>query len=163
MDHSAAVEKRKAMKSLAGVAFLATGLLLARQTARAQIVTTFAGSGAWGSVDASGAEASSSDPSGVAVDSSGNVYVADRGNHKIRKITPSGAVTTLAGSGQVGGADGMGAVASFHFPTSVAVDASGNVYVTSNPSGLRGDTRTRTSGRSRRAEMSRRWPPWNRT
>lgn len=112
------------------MALLAAGLLLVQQTTSAQVVTTLAGSGARGSVDGTGAEASFSGPIGLAVDSSGNVYVADRGNHKIRKITPSGTVTTLAGSGNVGGADGRGTAASFRYPNSVAVDTSGNVYVT---------------------------------
>jgi sugar lactone lactonase YvrE len=127
-------------KSAIGRISLAAGLVLVQATASAQIVTTLAGSGASvttlagsgarGGVDGDGAEASFSGPSGVAVDSSGNVYVADRGNHKIRKIAPSGTVTTLAGSGVAGGADGRGTAASFRFPTGVAVDASGNVYVT---------------------------------
>ena len=119
------------MKNLRSVstAFLAVGLMLFQRTASAQVVTTLAGSGARGSVDGNGADASFSNPSGLAVDSSGNVYVADSGNHKIRKITPSGTVTTLAGSGNAGGADGSGAAASFRFPRGIAVADSGNVYV----------------------------------
>ena len=67
---------------------------------------------------------------GVAVDSTGNVYVADQGNSTIRKVTAGGIVTTLAGSaGTAGSADGTGAAARFYAPTSVAVDGAGNVYV----------------------------------
>jgi secreted PhoX family phosphatase len=93
------------------------------------IVTTLAGSGTSGYADGNGTSASFSFPSGVAVDGSGNVYVADSGNNRIRKITPSGIVTTLAGSGTSGYADGNGTSASFNSPSGVAVDGSGNVYV----------------------------------
>jgi sugar lactone lactonase YvrE len=68
-------------------------------------------------------------PAGLAADRSGNIYVADAGNHAIRKISPSGDVTTLAGSGVLGHRDGTGSGALFHYPTDVAVDAAGNVYV----------------------------------
>jgi DNA-binding beta-propeller fold protein YncE len=67
-------------------------------------------------------------PIGVTVDASGDVYVADRYNHRIRKVTPEGVVTTLAGSTQ-GYADGTGTAAQFTGPAAVAVDASGNLYV----------------------------------
>jgi len=93
------------------------------------VVTTFAGSGVAGSKDGNGTDATFSWPVGTAVDSSGNVYVADRDNHKIRKITQEGVVTTLAGSGSIGSADGVGAAASFNYPRSVAVDKLGNVFV----------------------------------
>jgi hypothetical protein len=70
-------------------------------------------------------------PGSVAVDGTGNVYVADTWNHTIRKITPAGVVSTLAGlAGSAGGADGSGTNARFNAPTSVAVDASGYLYVT---------------------------------
>ena len=92
-------------------------------------VSTLAGSGVGGSVDGEGAAASFYNPSGVAADAAGNVYVADYGNNKIRKISPTGEVSTLAGTGEPGSADGEGSEASFYLPTGVAVDAIGNVYV----------------------------------
>jgi sugar lactone lactonase YvrE len=88
-----------------------------------------AGSGGFGSYDGSAASASFNSPFGVAVDTVGNVYVADRGNNKIRKITLYGLVTTIAGSGVAGSADGIGTAASFNNPFGVAVDTVGNVYV----------------------------------
>lgn len=72
--------------------------------------------------------ASLCNPSGVAVDTSGNIYVADFGNSAIRKITPGGVVSTLAGGTQ-GYANGTGTAAAFNFPVDVAVDGAGNVYV----------------------------------
>ncbi|MEY2661380.1 MAG: hypothetical protein RLZZ123_2552 [Pseudomonadota bacterium] len=96
----------------------------------AGVVSTLAGSGALSAVDGSGATATFSYAYGVAVDTSGHVYVADYFNHMIRKITSEGVVSTLAGSGGIAGsANGAGTVASFRFPTSVAVDTSGYVYV----------------------------------
>src|SRR5260370_21084933 len=69
-------------------------------------------------------------PWGVATDSSGNVYVADENNQTIRKITPAGVVTTLAGlAGNPGSADGTGSAARFFYPRGVATDHSGTVYV----------------------------------
>lgn len=103
-----------------------------RKISPAGLVTTFAGSGSWGYADGIGATAKFSSPSGVAVDSSGNVYVADSWNHRIRKISPVGLVTTLAGSGTAGFSDGTGTAASFNYPTRIAVDGSGNLYVTDN-------------------------------
>ena len=93
------------------------------------LVSKLAGSGAFGSANGTGSAASFNNPAGVAVDASGNVYVADTFNHQIRKITPAGVVSTLAGSTTPGSADGTGSAASFNNPVGVAVDASGNVYV----------------------------------
>jgi serine/threonine protein kinase, bacterial len=92
-------------------------------------VSTFAGSGAFGYADGSGSAAQFSAPAGVAVDASGNVYVADEYNARIRKITPQGIVTTIAGTGSFGFADGTGNIAEFNYPAGVAVDAAGNIYV----------------------------------
>ena len=100
-------------------------------------VSTFAGSinnpngtGA-AYVNATGSAARFDKPTGLAIDASGNIYVADKNNNSIRKITPAGAVTTLAGSttGASGNTNATGTSALFSGPTGVAVDASGNVYV----------------------------------
>ncbi len=93
------------------------------------VTTTLAGSGTAGSQNGTGTAASFYRPYGIALDSAGNVYVADSVNNLIRKISPAGLVSTLAGSGNAGAADGTGAAASFNFPTGVAVDVAGNVYV----------------------------------
>jgi sugar lactone lactonase YvrE len=79
--------------------------------------------------DGIGANAAFNTPSGIAVDAQGNVYVADTGNHAIRKIARDGTVSTLAGSGVAGFADGQGAQAQFNGPVAVAVGADGVVYV----------------------------------
>ena len=79
---------------------------LVRKTAPDGTVTTLAGSGASGQADSTGTAASFSGPSGVAVDAAGDVYVADTYNNVIRKITPAGAVTTIAGSGSAGSTNG---------------------------------------------------------
>jgi len=92
------------------------------------VVTTLAGSGTAGSANGTGTAAEFKDPSGIAVDASSNVYVADTGNDTIRKITPAGVVTTLAGSaGRTGSTDGTSG--RFDTPAGVAVDTAGIVYV----------------------------------
>lgn len=92
-------------------------------------VTTFAGSGASGSANGIGTNASFNHPAIVAVDEDNNLFVTDEGNHKIRKITASGVVSTFAGTGTVGAAGGVWSSAQFNFPTGVAVDASDNIFV----------------------------------
>jgi sugar lactone lactonase YvrE len=96
------------------------------------VLSTLAGAaGRAGSGDDTGGGALFNQPGGVAVDASGNVFVADTGNAVIRKISPNGAVTTVAGSaGSRGSRDGYGAGALFNQPGAVAVDAPGNLYVT---------------------------------
>jgi len=93
------------------------------------LVTTLAGNGTAAFADGLGTNASFNEPLGIAVDSSGNVYVGDALNRRIRKITPGGLVSTLAGSGAIGSADGLGTNATFNGPTSLVVDSLGNVYV----------------------------------
>lgn len=102
-----------------------------RKIAAAGEVSTVAGlAGSAGSADGAGAAARFNQPTGIAVDADGNLYVADCGNHTVRKITPAGAVTTLAGAaGLPGAADGTGSAARFSNPRGVALDASRNLYV----------------------------------
>jgi len=101
-----------------------------RKITPAGLVTTFAGSAyANGFTNGTGTAARFSIPFDVTVDSGGNLYVVDRNNHAIRKVTSSGVVTTLAGSGTMGYANGNGSAAMFHFPSGLTVDSAGNVYV----------------------------------
>lgn len=106
-------------------------IVVGANLAKAQSVRTFAGSGVDGSTDGVGIAASFGNyVSGMAKDAAGNIYVVDYYNHKIRKITPAGVVTTLAGSGSPGNAEGVGTAASFNFPTDIVIDAAGNIYIT---------------------------------
>lgn len=100
-----------------------------RKITSAGVVSTFAGSGIPGFTDASGIAAKFERPTGLAIDSSGNLYVADEASHRIRRITPAGQVSTFAGSGIAGFAEGAAADARFLYPAGVAVDSAGNVYV----------------------------------
>lgn len=93
-------------------------------------VTTLAGSaGAPGNADGSGGAARFNAPSRLETDSDGNLYVTDTGNSTIRRITPAGAVTTLAGSGNCGSSDGKGAQAQFCNPKGIVLDRWGNLWV----------------------------------
>lgn len=100
-----------------------------RKITPAGVVTTFAGNGTAGLVDGTGTAASFRSPTGISIDSNGNLYVGDLGNHCVRKITPAGVVTTFAGNGTSGGTDGLGSNATFNSPAGVTVDKKGNVYV----------------------------------
>ena len=102
-----------------------------RKITRTGVVTTLAGTpGAAGSTDGTGSAARFHFPFGIAVDGTGNLYVSDQSNHTIRKITPAGVVTTLAGAaGVIGSADGSGSVARFYYPSGVALDSAGNLFV----------------------------------
>lgn len=102
-----------------------------RRITPAGVVTTFAGNGTAGHVDANGASARFHGPEGMAIDAVGNLFVTDFAGHCIRKVTPSGDVSTVAGTyGTAGTADGAASVAKFSSPHGVAVDPSGNLYVT---------------------------------
>jgi sugar lactone lactonase YvrE len=94
-------------------------------------VTTLAGlAGNFGSTEGTGAGARFAGPAGVAVDGVGNLYVCDTGNHTIRRVSPTGSVTTRAGLAETpGSADGTGSAARFYNPTGVAVDTATNLYV----------------------------------
>jgi sugar lactone lactonase YvrE len=107
-----------------------------RKISPSGVVTTLAGSGKKDFVNGVGAEAGFMDPKGIALDAVGNVYVSDKGNHQIRKITPGGVVTTLAGSGKAGSENGRGAEASFNKPFGPTVDGQGNVYVADSGNNL---------------------------
>ncbi len=91
--------------------------------------TTFAGSGSIGSTDGIGTAASFKYPDGAVFDSQNNLFISDQSNHKIRKITPDGTVSTFAGNGTIGSANGVGILASFYYPAGMAVDAADNLYV----------------------------------
>ena len=101
-----------------------------RKISPAGAVSTIAGlAGSRGSTNGIGAAARFSGPSGVAVDTLGNVYVADTNNHRIRKITSAGIVTTYAGSGEYGDDNGIATKATFSYPRSIALDSLHNLYV----------------------------------
>jgi sugar lactone lactonase YvrE len=94
-------------------------------------ITVFAGSTLAGYADGTGAAASFSRPFGLAMDAAGNLFVADTGNAAVRKITPSGMVTTFAGfPGNPAGTDGIGQAAGFTSPFAIAIDSNGTIFVT---------------------------------
>jgi sugar lactone lactonase YvrE len=99
-------------------------------------VSTLAGSSNQGSVDGTGTAAQFNEPTSIAVDGSGTVYVGDSFNNTVRKITPQGVVTTLAGlAGQTGSSDGTGSNARFNLTAGLRVDASGNVWLCDQDNG----------------------------
>ena len=91
-------------------------------------VTTLAG-GSEGFADGAGAAASFNTPSALALGPDGDLYVADTGNNRIRKITPDGKVSTVAGNGTAGYVDGPAAQAQFNGPIGLAVSPGGDIYV----------------------------------
>ena len=119
-----------------GVAIDATGNLYVTDAGSGQIrkvssagaVTIFAGTGIFGNKDGAGAEAEFFNPEGIAIDAQGNLFVGDLGNNLVRKITPAGIVSTVAGSSR-GILNGPGPVAKFNGPSGIAVDGAGNIYV----------------------------------
>jgi len=129
------------LANTAGVAVDAAGnLYLAdstsnrvRKVSPSGIITTVAGNGTQGFSGDGGPATSASLywPLGVAVDVSGNLYIADSGSHRIRKVSPSGTITTVAGNGTpaFSGDGGQARSASLYTPTGVAVDAAGNLYI----------------------------------
>jgi len=108
---------------------------LIRKISPAGLVTTFAGSGDIGAYNGPNLLSSFRNPDGLAIDKAGNLYVADTKNDLIRKIS-AGSVTTFAGNGTAGNQDGIGTAASFNYPTSITIDASGNLYVADYKSNL---------------------------
>ncbi len=98
-------------------------------TTDGQVITLAGKAGVKGDIDGPGNVARFNEPWGLCVDQYGNVFVADTRNNKIRKITPSGNVSTFAGSGNFGSSDGVGVLASFGNPTGIDVDDQGNLYV----------------------------------
>jgi len=103
--------------------------VIRRMTLDGSLVATFAGSGRPEDRDGMGARAGFKQPSGLAIDTAGNLYVADTGNDKIKKVTPGGEVTTVAGAGRPGFGDGPALSALFKGPAGIAVSASGVVYI----------------------------------
>lgn len=104
-----------------------------RKVSSAGIITTVAGSGGYGYGGDGGlaTNAQLSYPSGVAVDAAGNLYIADSNNARVRKVSPSGTITTVAGNGTPGysGDGGPATSAQLNLPQDVAIDASGNLYI----------------------------------
>lgn len=100
-----------------------------RKVTPAGVVTTIAGNGNSGATDGPASSATFYGPTGIAIDSQGNLYVADQGNNKIRKIATTGIVSTIAGNGSMGSTDGIGSLASFKHPSSLTIDNANNIYV----------------------------------
>lgn len=100
-----------------------------RKITVAGIVSTYAGNGTAGYADGAGSIAKFSSPSDLCIDDSGNVYVSDFKNHRIRKISQAGMVSTIAGSGTAGYMNGSAATAQFNYPRGICTDNQGNLYI----------------------------------
>lgn len=120
-----------ALDALGNLYVADTGNHVIKRVTSAGVVSTFAGTaGLSGTTDGTGAAARFNEPTGLALDGGGNLYVADYGNHAIRLITSAGEVSTLAGKiGVAGGTNGVGTNSYFRHPRSLALDPSGNLYV----------------------------------
>ncbi|MGN6647108.1 MAG: choice-of-anchor D domain-containing protein [Cytophaga sp.] len=114
----------------AGNLYVVSGNRIRKITPQAE-VSTFAGAGSQGSANGVGTKATFYSPYGICIDASGNLYVSqiEGDNNLIRKITPQAVVTTLAGTGLAGSANGPGATASFNYPAGIAVDKDYNIYI----------------------------------
>jgi sugar lactone lactonase YvrE len=106
-----------------------SGSNMIRMVTPAGVVGAFAGNGVRGLVNGHGSGAGFNNPTGIAADSEGNLYIGDFDNHVVRKITPDRMVSTYAGTGIGGSVDGPAWGATFEVPQCIAVDASNNVYV----------------------------------
>lgn len=106
-----------------------------RKITPAGLVSTIAGDGSLGSANGAANTAQFNFPRGVATDKDGNIFVADAGNNLVRKITPAGVVSTVAGDGTDGFADGPNLAAKFSFPVDLLVDAGGTIFVTDGNNG----------------------------
>jgi len=100
-------------------------------------VTTLAGFSTGGCIDGSGVNARFESLLDITVDAAGYLYVADFGNNRIRRVSPTGVVSTVAGTGKTGWSDGTAYVAGLFHPSSVAVDAAGDLYVADGSGGTR--------------------------
>ncbi|MBM3276802.1 MAG: tandem-95 repeat protein [Candidatus Handelsmanbacteria bacterium] len=178
-DSGAAASAR--LNSPGGVVVTSAGVIFVADTGNHKIrrinaardsITTYAGTGTAGSSGDGGAARSAklSSPSGLCLDASGNLYVTDTGNHKIRKITPAGIITTVAGTGSPGfsGDGDLPTNAQLSFPKAVAIDSSGALYISdyfnhrlrrANPGGnittLAGDGSFGFAGSSGAASLAR--------
>src|SRR5262249_10211565 len=118
----------------AGNLFIAdTGNFRVRRVTRDGVISTYAGNGTLGSQGDGGlaTAAALNEPQGLAIDAAGNLFIADTGNHRIRRVAPDGTITTYAGNGQqdFGGDGGPATAASFNAPFGVTIDAMGNLYI----------------------------------
>ena len=93
------------------------------------MVSTVAGDGVAGFADGAAATARFNNPRKIKIDGAGNLIVSDQGNHRIRKISTTGTVSTIAGTGTSGYLDGPAATAQFNSPAGLGIDQNGNIYV----------------------------------